>query len=642
MRKLVLATVLLLVCAGSLLAQRTTAKPPKPYGALPSAGQVKWHEMEMYAFIHFSINTFTNKEWGYGDESPTLFNPTDFDADAIASIVKSAGLKGIVLTCKHHDGFCLWPTKTTEHNISKSPWKNGKGDMVKEFSDACKRHGLKFGVYLSPWDRNNKDYGKPEYIKTYRAQYRELLTNYGPVFESWHDGANGGDGYYGGSREARYIDKATYYDWDNTWKILSELHPNAVIFSDIGPGCRWVGNEKGYAKDPCWSTITFEPEDPNQKLCPGISIKNLENGTHNGKQWVPAEVDFSIRPGWFWHESENGKVKTAAQLLDHYFLSVGRGANMILNIPPDRRGHIYETDAASLAEFGRLVKQMFAVNYAKGAIAKASNVRGKSAQYAASQVLDGSRYTYWATDDKVKNADLTLQLKGKKSFNVIKIRENIKLGHRVNKWAVDVMQDGKWQEYASGVAIGSCRLIRGKKVTTDRVRLRIIDADACPCIGEFGLYAEPQTATETPVANKKSENYKKSWKVVSSNQNIKDAALAIDGDSKTFSTLPSGADAALTVDMGAEAAISGFCYVPRQDRSVSGIIDQYVFKVSKDGINWEKAAEGEFSNIKNNPIEQLISFPGTIKARYIQLVPVRTLDGGRATVAELGIVSAIK
>jgi alpha-L-fucosidase len=638
MRKFTLLLMSLLVCAGSLWAQKI--QEPKPYGALPTIGQVKWHEMEMYAFVHFSLNTYTNKEWGYGDENPAMFNPTDFDADAIAKIVKSAGLKGIVLTCKHHDGFCLWPTKTTDHNISKSPWKNGKGDMVKEFSDACKRNGLKFGIYLSPWDRNNKDYGRPEYIKTYREQYRELLTNYGPVFESWHDGANGGDGFYGGTKEERFIDKATYYDWDNTWKILGELHPNAVIFSDIGPGCRWVGNESGYAKDPCWSTITFEPENPNQKLCPGISIKNLETGTHNGKQWVPAEVDFSIRPGWFWHESENGKVKTAAKLLDHYFVSVGRGANMILNIPPDRRGRVYETDAASLAGFGQLIKQLYSVNYATGAKATASNVRGKSAKYAASKVLDNSRYTYWTTDDAVKDADLTLELKGEKTFNVIRLRENIKLGHRVTKWAVDVMENGNWKEYAKGEVIGSCRLIRGKKVTTDKVRLRIIGADACPCIGDFGLYAEPEAVSEVSTGNRPAVS-KKGWKIVTpANAGSHDAAQSIDGNPTTFATLSSEVNAALTVDMGVELAISGFTYLPRQDNSFSGLIHKYVFKVSKDGVNWEKVAEGEFSNIKNNPIEQFVSLPATTKARYIQLIPVHTVDGGQATIAELGIIPA--
>lgn len=613
MKTRLLSLFLLSVSVLPISAQQPVSQP-LPYGAIPSVGQVKWHEMEMYAFVHFSINTYTDKEWGYGDEDPKLFNPTDFDPDALVSIVKSAGLKGIVLTCKHHDGFCLWPTKTTDHSIKKSPWKGGKGDMVKEISDACKRQGLKFGVYLSPWDRNNKDYGTPKYIETYRAQYRELLSNYGEVFESWHDGANGGDGYYGGSREARYIDKATYYDWDNTWQILHKLHPNAVIFSDIGPGCRWVGNEKGFAKDPCWSTITFEPANPNQKLCPGIEFKNLETGTHNGKQWVPAEVDFSIRPGWFWHESENGKVKTANQLVDHYFWSVGRGANMILNIPPDRRGRIHELDAASLKEFGKLLKQMYRVNYANGAKAAASNVRGKSNKYAPSNVLDNSRYTYWTTDDNVKNASLTLTLQGVKTFNVIRLRENIKLGHRVNKWAVDVMEGNQWKEYASGAVIGSCRLIRGAKVTTNKVRLRIIDADACPCIGEFSLFAEATTSVATTEDAQANNQLKQSWQ----------------------QTPPE------VIDLGSKVEISAFTYLPRQDKSAVGVIDKYELMGSLDGTTWITLAQGEFSNIKNNPIENVITLSSSATVRYIKLLPKHLLEGSEASDAQVGVIKKTK
>ena len=232
--------------------------PPKPYGPVPSARQLRWHELGGYAFLHFSVNTFTDKEWGYGDESPEVFQPTEFDAEQIVTSLKAGGLKGVVLTCKHHDGFCLWPSKYTEHSVKNSLWKGGKGDVVKEISEACRRHGLKFGVYLSPWDRNHKDYGRPEYITYYRNQLRELLTGYGPIFEVWFDGANGGDGYYGGARTTRHIDARTYYDWENTWKLVRQLQPEACMFSDIGPDVRWVGNEAGVAGDPCWAT--FSPE----------------------------------------------------------------------------------------------------------------------------------------------------------------------------------------------------------------------------------------------------------------------------------------------------------------------------------------------------------------------------------------------
>jgi len=466
--------------------------PPKPYGVLPSKAQLQWHETSMYAFIHFTINTFTNREWGLGDEDPALFNPTDFNADKIVSTIKVSGLKGVVLTCKHHDGFCLWPTKTTEHNITKSPWKNGKGDVVKDISEACKKYGLKFGVYLSPWDRNNPNYGKPEYIKIYRAQLTELLTNYGPIFEVWFDGANGGDGYYGGAREKRTIDKTTFYDWPNTWSIVRKLQPMATIFGDVGPDQRWVGTEEGHSGNPCWATFTPHGVTNYDKPSNGdCKTDESMNGTRNGKFWMPAEVDFSIRPGWFWHEAENNKVKSSADLLNHFFNSVGNGANMILNIPPDRRGHVYEKDSISLVGFGKLIHDMYARNFATGAIITASNTRGNSPIYSPKLVLDNDRYSYWATDDSVKTASLVLQLKGKQTFNVFRIRENIKLGQRVDDWAIDVMENGKWKEYAKGLAIGARRLVRGAMVTTDKVRIRFTNASACPCISEVGIYATP-------------------------------------------------------------------------------------------------------------------------------------------------------
>lgn len=462
-------------------------QPPKPYGTIPSERQLRWHELETYGFVHFTTNTFTDKEWGYGDESPKIFNPTDFNADQIVTALKAGGLKGVILTAKHHDGFCLWPTKTTEHNISKSSWRGGKGDVVREFADACRRHGMKFGVYLSPWDRNNPNYGKPEYVAIYRQQLRELMTNYGELFEVWHDGANGGDGFYGGARERRKIDKTRYYDWPATWNLVRQLQPNAVVFSDAGPDIRWVGNEKGIAGDPCWTTINGENIYPGQE---GVE-KQLNSGDRNGTVWRPAECDVSIRPGWFWHESQNDKVKTPQQLKDLYFASVGRGASFLLNVPPDRRGRIHENDAKALREFGDWMRQTFAVNLAKGAKAKASNVRGNDKQFAAAKVLDADRFSYWATDDKVTTAELELDLGAEKTFNVVRVRENIKLGHRVDEFAVDVWTNGQWAEFGKATSIGVQRLLRGQNVTARKVRLRITKAAANPCISELSLFAEP-------------------------------------------------------------------------------------------------------------------------------------------------------
>jgi alpha-L-fucosidase len=459
---------------------------PAPYGPVPSSRQLAWHELEVYGFIHFTVNTFTDKEWGYGDESPELFNPTAFDAEQIARTAKEAGMRGLILTAKHHDGFCLWPSRFTEHSVRKSPWKEGKGDVVREISDACRRNGLKFGVYLSPWDRNHAAYGRPEYLDYYRNQLRELLTGYGPIFEVWFDGANGGDGYYGGARETRRIDNRTYYDWRNTWRIVRELQPEACMFSDAGPDVRWVGNEAGVAGDPCWATIDVEGLFPGR-----ADPKYLNRGDRKGTRWIPAEVDVSIRPGWFYHASEDGKVKTAARLVQIFYDSVGRGANLLLNIPPDRRGQIPAEDASVLREWRRILKATFEHDLAHEAKATASGTRGGDRQYGASNVIDKKRDTYWATDDSLTAPELILDLVRPASLNVVRLREYLPLGQRVDAFALDFWTDGKWVEFARGTGIGNQRLVRGARVTTTRVRLRIVSAQAFPAISEIGLFAEP-------------------------------------------------------------------------------------------------------------------------------------------------------
>jgi len=469
-----------------------SAKAPAPYGALPSERQLRWHEMDVYAFLHFSPNTFTDREWGNGDEDPSIFNPTAFDADAIATALKAGGMAGAVLTAKHHDGFCLWPTDTTEHSVRKSSWRGGKGDVVKDLSEAVRRAGMKFGVYLSPWDRNNTQYGKPEYSKIYREQLRELLTRYGPIYEVWHDGANGGSGYYGGARETRKIDPATYYEWPKTWEMVRSLQPDAVIFSDIGPDIRWVGNEQGYANETCWET--FDPVGPNGgPAAPGYSqSRESPTGHRNGSKWLPPECNTSIRPGWFWHESENAQVKTPAALLDLYYRSVGRGGCFMLNVPPDRRGLLHENDVASLRGFSRLVTGTFKQNLAEKARVAASNVRAKDARaFGPRNLLEGDRYTYWSTDDSMMTPEVTFDLEKPVRFNVVRLRENIRLGQRVDAFALDQWKDGGWAAFAEGTSIGACRLIRTKEdISTNRVRLRITKAAVCPALSEFGVFLE--------------------------------------------------------------------------------------------------------------------------------------------------------
>lgn len=459
-----------------------------PFGPIPSERQLRWHEMEFYGFIHFTVNTFTDREWGTGDESEEVFYPTAFDADQIVRVAREAGMKGLILTCKHHDGFCLWPSQYTEHSVKNSPWKGGKGDVVKEISEACRKQGLRFGVYLSPWDRNHPDYARPAYITYYRHQLRELLSNYGEVFTVWFDGANGGDGYYGGARETRRIDNRTYYDWPHTWKIVREMMPMAVMFSDAGPDTRWVGNESGKAGDPCWATLDLGK--PGR--FPGGTSEGNFHGERPGTAWVPAECDVSIRPGWFYHAAEDGKVKTPAQLLEIYYDSVGRGACLNLNLPPDRRGRIHENDIKSLREFRRILDETLAKNVVAGARPAASNTRGgQHERYGPGNLVDGKRATYWATDDGTSSAEVVFEWIQPVTFNVVDLREYLPLGQRIEAFAIDRWKDGAWQEVARGTSIGNRRLLRIGMVTTDRLRLRITKAAACPVLAEFGLYTEP-------------------------------------------------------------------------------------------------------------------------------------------------------
>lgn len=476
--------------AASFLFGEGATYAPASYGALPSDRQLRWHDLETYAFLHFTVNTFTNKEWGYGDEDPNLFNPEMFDPDAIIRDLKAGGMKAVILTCKHHDGFCLWPTKTTEHCIRNSRWRHGNGDVVRDISAAAGRAGLKFGVYVSPWDRSNAKYGTPDYLPLYREQVTELLTNYGPIFEVWFDGANGGDGYYGGAREKRSI-TADYYQWDKIIEIIRRLQPEACIFGEAGD-IRWVGNESGIAGDPCWAT--FSPQLQHAQNDPHASEDGgrnaLTHGVRNGPIWKPAECDVSIRPGWFWHESQNAEVKTWDQLVDLYFESVGRGASLLLNVPPNNKGLIEDRDAKSLLLYRQKLQRIFAENLAKSAKLRASNVRGGSPRYAAPNLLDENRQTYWATDDSVTAPTLTVDFGAPKEIAIIRLREALQLGQRIAAFALDAWQNGSWTQIAGGTSIGSCRLIRlPHPVLARKLRLRITDSPACIALSELGVFS---------------------------------------------------------------------------------------------------------------------------------------------------------
>lgn len=457
--------------------------PPVPFGPLLSERQIAWHEMEFYAFVHFNMNTFTDKEWGFGDESPELFNPTQLDCRQWARVFRDAGIKGIIITAKHHDGFCLWPSKYTEHSVKYSHWKDGKGDVIRELADACEEYGLKMGIYLSPWDRNHKDYGSPEYIIFYRNQLKELLTQYGEIFEVWFDGANGGTGYYGGANETRLIDRETYYDWPNTHKLVRELQPNACMFSDAGPDIRWCGNERGWVNATNWSLLRRD------EYFPGCNCaKQLQTGDEDGTHWVPAEVDVSIRPGWFYHESEDSLVKTLPELLDIYYHSVGRNGSLLLNFPVDWRGLIHENDAEQVLKLAETIKADLANDRARGKSVDASNVRGSSKKFKAANVTDNSQDTYWSTDDDIISATLTFDLEETAEISRFLVQEYIKLGQRVQAFTVEAFVNDQWTEIASETTIGNKRILRFTPVITNKVRFTILKSKACPVISNVEIY----------------------------------------------------------------------------------------------------------------------------------------------------------
>jgi alpha-L-fucosidase len=463
---------------------RPRVTSPSAIGPQPSARQLQWQELEFYGFLHFGINTFTDKEWGYGDESESLFDPTSLDARQWVRVARDAGMKGLVITAKHHDGFCLWPSRLTDHSVTRSPWKAGRGDVLRELADACREYGLKLGVYLSPWDRNHAAYGTPDYLAYYRSQLRELMTSYGPLFEVWFDGANGGDGYYGGARETRRIDGRTYYDWPATWSLVRSLQPGAVIFSDAGPDARWVGNEKGVAFETSWygldSGRTY-PGDPTY-------ARDFAHGRADASDWVPPEVDVSIRPGWFYHQAEDPKVKSVDDLMTIYEQSVGRGANLLLNVPPDRRGLISDADAERLRAFRRAVDAAFRVDLARTATVTATNVRGGLSAYGAGRVNDGRADTYWAADDGVTSASVTLAFPKPTTFERVVMQEFIALGQRIERWSVEVESEGSWRVVAEGSTIGRKRIVRCGPLVAGRIRVNILAARACPTLASVGVY----------------------------------------------------------------------------------------------------------------------------------------------------------
>jgi alpha-L-fucosidase len=449
--------------------------PPSPLLPIPTARQLAWQQAEMALFIHFGVNTFTDREWGDGTEDPQRFTPTDLDARQWARVARETGFKTVILTAKHHDGFCLWPSAYTAHSVASSPWRDGRGDVVRALADACRAHGLKLGLYLSPWDQHEPTYGEQVgYNQFYQAQLRELLTRYGPLAEVWFDGAKGENA------------KDMEYDFDAYRALVRQLQPDAVMFSDEGPDVRWIGNEHGFAGETNWSTL-----DPSKVSIGQHGIGGyLNTGEEGAPAWIPGECDVSIRPGWFWHPDQEPKSLDA--LLEIYFKSVGRNCVLLLNVPPDDRGLFADADVQRLYAFKAALDAIFDIDRALNKQATASNVRGDAAAFDARRALDHDLDTYWATDDAVTTGTLEVDLGAPTAFNVARIQEPVALGQRVQAYRLDVWDGQAWQTISRGTTVGHKKLDRFETVTAQRVRLVVEQARACPLIAEFGLHLDPR------------------------------------------------------------------------------------------------------------------------------------------------------
>ena len=576
MMKRVMVMMMVLWTAMTATAQNATINL---CGPTPNANQLRWQDMEMYAFIHYSLNTYTDQEWGFGNEDPKLFNPSDLDCRQWARVCKQAGMKGIIFTAKHHCGFCMWPSAYTEYSVKNAPWKDGKGDVVRELAEACREEGLAFAVYLSPWDRNHPEYGRPAYVTYFRNQLRELLTNYGDIFEVWFDGANGGDGWYGGANETRKIDRTTYYEWPETYKMIRELQPKCLIWNDGSDrgDLRWVGTEAGNVGETNWSLLYHDGDVPYQML---------HYGVEDGDVWCPGETNTSIRPGWFYHDTENEHVKSLSKLMDTYYKSVGRNSTLLLNFPIAPNGRIHPNDSLRGIAFKKMIDEVF--------------VKG-SVEFSVAQA----------------NAKLyTLNFSTPTAFNRFLVEEDIAQGQRVKKFSLEAEIDGQWQplkdalvEEGDGLTtIGHRRIICFPTVTATRLRFTVTDAKCEPVIKRLGVYLAPELTADIPDSGEK-----------------KSSALHIFFSSPTQ----------MLIDWDTEQTISSFRYLPPQD-SKDGIITHYTLWGSTDWSNWTKLASGEFSNIVNNPIWQTIKFSPT-KVRMLRFEADRLASGNRMGYGDIDI-----
>ena len=657
----------------------TKENAPEPINPVPSQEQIDWQKLETSAFIHFGLNTYNDLEWGYGNTPASTFNPVNLDCEQWVATLKQCGMKGVILTAKHHDGFCLWQTETTDYSIANSPYKNGKGDMVKELSDACKKYGLKFGLYLSPWDRNNSEYGREDYVETYHKQIDELTKNYGDLFEFWFDGANGGNGYYGGADETRSIDARKYYDYERARDTILKRHPDAMIFGGTCQTIRWVGNEQGWAGDTDWCMINPELSD---------HTKHLNHGSENGTHWIPAEVDVSIRPGWFYHKREDHQVKSVAQLTDIYYRSVGHNANLLLNFPINLDGKIPALDSLRATEWHEVIVNDFKDNILKNAVVRVDNERGR--KFKAENVIDDDWNTYWATDDDYNFGTISFSFDKPVKMNRVVLQEYIALGQRVKDFYMEGELNGKWfklNPLDTLSTIGYKRIVRFNTVELDKLIIYFEESRGPLCINNIEAYCAPILLTEPKI----SRNYD-NIVTIESSDNEADIYYTTDGsnpdensshydkafvfnnkgvikaitydpiskkksdismkeldlpkeyyqtsssnkifDGNTNSVVYHDVDEPIIITFKEEHDISGFRYTPNQMRDASRHIVDYEFYVDDVLIK-----ESSFGNIKNNPIEQVVKFEN-LKGKEVKFVPKSNTDNAKnCGIAEFSVIT---
>ena len=583
MKRLSAAFIAWLLVTGMAYSQQTaqSVNSLSPCGPVPTENQLWWQDLEMYAFIHYSMNTYTDQEWGFGNEDLQLFNPSDLDCRQWARVCKQAGMRGIIFTAKHHCGFCMWPSQYTEYSVKNTPWKQGKGDVVRELADACREEGLNFAVYLSPWDRNHPEYGRKEYVTYFRNQLRELLTNYGDIFEVWFDGANGGDGWYGGANEKRTIDRTTYYEWPETYRMIRLLQPHCLIWNDGSDrgDLRWVGTEAGNVGETNWSLLNKD----------GVVTWNmLHYGLEDGDSWVPGETNTSIRPGWFYHETENAHVKSLSKLMDTYYKSVGRNSTLLLNFPIAPNGRIHPIDSLRGIAFNKMIHEVFKTDLAANA------------------------------KKLTKNNETIIDFGKPTAFNRFVAEEDIRYGQRVKKFSLEAEINGKWQplkdalvEQGDGLTtIGHRRIICFPTVNATRLRLTILDAKCQPVIKRTSVYLAPELTADIPDSGEKR----------SSNLHF-------------FFSSPKQ----MMIDWDTEQTITAFRYLPPQNTK-EGMVTHYSLWASTDWSNWTKVASGEFSNIVNNPIWQTIKFP-SVKARILRLDAESLAEGERMAFDDIEVMN---